>query len=97
MRDSIPTATDRAIGRLEGALRLLEAALERRLEQSGGSEDLAAEVQSLSTDRARLAEMLDQAQARVARLENLNREASRRVGVAMESIETVLASSAEEA
>mgnify|MGYP006198435425 CR=1 FL=1 len=44
-----------------------------------GAEGLADEVQMLTADRARLAESLDQAQARAAKLENVNRDVSRRL------------------
>ena len=64
--------------------------MELRATDPVGAEDLAAEVQSLSTDRARLAETLDQTQARAGRLETVNREVSRRITAAMETIGTVL-------
>lgn len=89
------SATDIAVQRLEAALRKLEAAAERRSMNPADAEDLAAEVQSLSTDRARLAEALDQTQARAARLENLSRDASRRLGAAMETIRSILGAEAE--
>ena len=44
----------------------------------------------LTADRARLAETLDQAQARSVKLENLNREASRRLASAVETIRSIL-------
>ena len=84
------SATERAITRLESALRLLEAARERRLEEGIDGDDLAAETHSLSHDRARLAEQLDQAQSRVATLEERNREAAARIGTAMETIAALL-------
>ena len=90
------SATERAVQRLERALRQLEAAVERRSADPVGAEDLAAEVHMLSTDRARLAETLDQSQARAGRLETLNRDVSRRVGVAMEAIQSVLQDEPEE-
>lgn len=84
------SATERAITRLESALRLLEAAMERRLEDGASGDDLAAENQSLSYDRARLAEQLDQAQSRVVVLEERNREAATRIETAMEAISALL-------
>jgi hypothetical protein len=44
----------------------------------------------LTADRARLAESLDQAQARASKLESINRDVSRRLGAAVETIEAVL-------
>lgn len=85
------SATDRAITRLEAALRLLEAAMERRLEDAGDGDDMAAENQSLSYDRARLAEELDQARAQAAELKARNREASERIEAAMETVTGLIA------
>ena len=72
--------------RLERALQQLEAAVERRAADPIGAEDLAAEVHTLSADRAQLAEALDQTQAKAARLESVNRDASRRIAAAMDTI-----------
>jgi hypothetical protein len=52
----------------------------QRLLQVGAADDLAEDVHILSVDRARLAESLDQSMARVVRLENANRNASRLLG-----------------
>ena len=52
--------------------------------------DAEAEVQRMGADRTRLAESLDSAEERAMRLENTNREVSRRLVEAMESIRTVL-------
>ena len=84
------SATERAVQRLERALWRLEAAVQRRHTDQVGAEDLAAEVHTLSADRARLAETLDQSQARAARLDAFNRDASVRIATAMESIRAVL-------
>ena len=86
----MPSTTEQAVKRLEAALRGLEMAIEQRVSQSIGAEGLADEVQMLTADRARLAENLDQAQARAARLENVNRDVSRRLGTAVETIRSVL-------
>ena len=87
----MPSATEQAVRRLEAALQSLETAVQRRLPQIGESaEDLTAEVEMLSADRARLAESLDRSEARTARLENVNREVSRRVANAMVTIRAVL-------
>lgn len=86
----MPSATEEAVKRLEAALQSLEHAVEERLSLSAGSDSLAEEVQMLSTDRARLAETLDQAQARAAKLETVNRDVSRRLDAAIATIRAVL-------
>jgi hypothetical protein len=91
----MPSTTEQGVKRLEAALRSLELAVERRLSQSAGAEGLTEEVQMLTADRARLAESLDQAQARAARLENVNRDVSRRLATAVETISSVIATDAE--
>ena len=48
-------------------------------------------MQRLGTDRSRLAQSLDAAEERSGRLEEANREVSRRLVGAMESIREVLA------
>jgi hypothetical protein len=62
----------------EQAVRRLEAALQ------------TLEVQMLSADRAQLAESLDQVQARASKLETINRDVSRRLDSAIETIKAVL-------
>ncbi len=84
------SATEGAVRRFEAALRSLEAAVERRLEESADAEGLSDEVQMLTADRSRLAESLDRAQARAARLESVNRDASQRIAAAVEAIRSVL-------
>lgn len=91
----MPSTTEQAVKRLEAALRSLEAAIEHRTARSVGAEGLADEVRMLTADRARLAESLDQAQARAARLENVNRDVSRRLGTAVDTIRSVLEPGAE--
>ncbi len=75
---------------LEAALQSLEYAVERRLSQAAGANGLAEEVQMLTSDRAQLAESLDQAEARATRLEQLNRDATRRLDSAIETIREIL-------
>ena len=84
------SATEQAMRRLEAALQGLELAIQDRLSQSGGAEGLAEEVQMLTADRARLAENLDQAQARAARLEGVSRDVSRRLDQAIEAVRAML-------
>jgi hypothetical protein len=89
------SATEQAVRRLEAALQSLEIAVEERLSLSAGSDTLAEEVQMLTTDRARLAETLDQIQARAAKLDSVNRDVSRRLDQAIETIRAVLAADEE--
>ncbi len=92
----MPSATEQAVKRLEAALQTLELAVEERLSLSAGSDSLSEEVQMLSSDRTRLAETLDQAQARAAKLETINRDVTRRLDSAIETISAVLAADEEE-
>ena len=91
----MPSATEQAVKRLEAALRSLESAVDERLSRSLGAEGLADEVQMLTADRSRLAEHLDEAQARAVKLENVNRDVSRRLASAVETIRSVLGVEAE--
>jgi hypothetical protein len=87
----MPSAMEQAVKRLEAALQGLEHAVEERLSLAGGADGLAEEVQMLTSDRARLAENLDQTQARAAKLETINRDVARRLDSAIETIRVVLA------
>ncbi len=82
---------DEALQRLSSALERLEGAIDRRLETTDHVTSLEGELHQLGTDRSRLAQSLDAAEARSARLEEANREVSRRLVAAMESIREVLA------
>lgn len=86
----MPSTTEHAVRQLEAALQSLEYAVERRLSQSAGADGLAEEVRMLTADRAELAETLDQAEARAAKLEQLNRDAARRLDAAIATIREVL-------
>ena len=79
-----------ALKRLEAALDFLEGAVERRLEGTLEVAGLENELHRLGTDRSLLAQSLDAAEARTARLEEANTEVSRRLVTAMESIRSVL-------
>lgn len=89
------SATEHAVRRLEAALQSLELAIEQRLSRDAGADDLAEDVDMLIADRARLAESLDQSQARAAKLEGVNHDASKRLANAMETVRAVLQSDAE--
>jgi L-lactate utilization protein LutB len=86
------SVTEQAVRRLNAALQSLEQAVEQRLSSAVGAEGLAEEVHMLTADRAQLAEALDQAKARAARLETINRDVSRRLDDAMDKVRTVLES-----
>ena len=73
------SAIDLAVKRLALALDALDAAVERRREADRGEEALAAQVQALGLDRARLASTLDGETARARRLETTNREIAQRL------------------
>jgi chromosome segregation ATPase len=79
-----------ALRRLEEALGSLETVVDDRLQGAAQAENLENEVHRLGTDRSRLAQSLDAAEARSMRLETANREVSRRLVTAMESIRAVL-------
>jgi hypothetical protein len=82
---------DLALRRLNGAADLLEASIAQSMEKARSSRDRASELSLLSDDRARLAEDLDLANARAQSLAHANRDVSRRLDQAMETIRSVLA------
>jgi len=85
--DSIEIATRR----LAFALDALEAAIERRAEADRGEEALTRQIQTLGTDRARLASELDESVARSRALETVNRNVAQRIDQAIETIRGVMA------
>jgi hypothetical protein len=82
--------TDSALKRLTEALAVLDEAIDRRTAASRLTLDGQAEIHRIDSDRARLAQALDASEARAARLEAVNREVSRRLVAAMETIRAVL-------
>jgi chromosome segregation ATPase len=78
------------IQRLGKAIQGLEDAVAARLERDHDLVETEAEVQRMNADRARLAQELDSSEARSERLEEANREVSRRLVTAMETIRAVL-------
>lgn len=78
------------LGRLARAVNALEAAVEARLEKEDEFSEMEAEVQRMGADRARLAQEIDKSEARAERLAEVNREVSRRLVTAMETIRAVL-------
>ncbi|HEY5081176.1 MAG TPA: DUF4164 domain-containing protein [Bauldia sp.] len=81
---------EEAVSRLESALDLLQSALDRRLESAAEVTGLEGELHRLGTDRSRLAQSLDAAEARSARLQETNAVVSRGLVTVMESIRDVL-------
>lgn len=79
-----------ALGALNLALKKLEDAVDRRAEASRKADESDAELGRMLEDRSRLAQELDQAEDRSNRLEEANREVSRRLVTAMETIRAVL-------
>jgi hypothetical protein len=84
------TSLDAALEHLAASLARLEDAVERRLDGDRAFAGHGVEVQALSDDRARLAGELDDSFARLARLETANRDVSRRLGEAIDTIRAVL-------
>ena len=79
-----------ALEALNKALNQLENDVDRQVEASRNSTEAAAELDRMIEDRSRIALELDQAQDRANRLEEANREVSRRLVTAMETIRAVL-------
>jgi hypothetical protein len=84
------TTLRQVLERLEKALSTLEQAVDLRLDKEGDFAEAEEEVQRMNADRSRLAQELDQSEARAERLEAANREVSRRLVTAMETIRAVL-------
>ena len=84
------TTLKEVIGRLGRAMDLLEHAVAARLTREQDYSEAEAEVQRMNADRARLAHELDNSEARGERLEEANKEVSRRLVTAMETIRAVL-------
>jgi hypothetical protein len=78
------------IGRLGRAIESLEQAVAARLERELDYSEADAEVQRMNADRTKLATELDNSEARAERLEEANKEVSRRLVTAMETIRAVL-------
>jgi predicted nucleic acid-binding Zn-ribbon protein len=78
------------IGRLGRAIESLEHAVATKLEHEQDYSEMDAELQRMNADRAKLATELDNSEARAERLEEANKEVSRRLVTAMETIRAVL-------
>lgn len=79
-----------ALTELSSAITNLENAIDMRIERQRENGEVESEVKRVHVDRARLAQELDQSQFRANRLEEVNREVSRRLVTAMETIRAVL-------
>ncbi len=79
-----------ALERLRRALAGLDDAIEHRFEHEQDFGAAEAEVARMNADRFRLAQDLDKAEDRANRLEEANREVSRRLVTSMETIRAVL-------
>lgn len=76
--------------RLGKAVEALETAALGRIDREQDYAEAEAEVQRMNADRSRLAQELDASEARAERLEEANKEVSRRLVTAMETIRAVL-------
>lgn len=76
--------------RLQRALQRLEDVVDARLSREHVVVSAEEQVQRMTADRSRLAGELDTALARGQRLESANKEVSRRLVAAMETIRDVL-------
>lgn len=83
-------SVDTAYQRLNTALAQLEEVAEHRAELDRTIAGHHIEVQALSEDRSRLAMELDASYARFSTMETANRDVSRRLDQAMDSIRHVL-------
>lgn len=79
-----------ALDRINRAVKSIEDALTVRAEQDVNYAEAEEEVQRLNADRSRLAQELDNSEARGERLTAANKEVSRRLVTAMETIRAVL-------
>jgi len=84
------TAVKIAIEALRDALGELDRAIDMRFERERDSSEMEQEIRRVHADRSRLAQDLDQSEFRANRLEEVNREVSRRLVTAMETIRAVL-------
>ena len=81
---------DRALSRLDSAISGLERGVEKRVSADQTLGGLQNQIQRLGEDRSQLAGALDSQKSHSNTLEEANREVSRRLVSAMESIRTVL-------
>jgi len=81
---------DTAVKRLALALDALDAAVERRREADRNEDTLAAQVQLLGADRARLADKLDTETALAHELRETSRDVAARLDRAIAEVQALL-------
>lgn len=79
-----------ALSEMRTAIAGLENAIDMRIERQRENGEVEGEVRRVHADRSKLAQELDQSEFRANRLEEVNREVSRRLVTAMETIRAVL-------
>jgi chromosome segregation ATPase len=88
-------SVEAALQKLQQALDALDDAIEHREDEERRRVDLEAELHRVGADRSRLAQALDAAEAKSANLEATNRDVSKRLVAAMESIRSVISGSSQ--
>ena len=81
---------DQALQNFEQAMRQLEAAWSQSERNQGTIDNLSAEASTLKEDRAKLAGELDEVRSRAEELAEANRQAARRIELAMARVRTVI-------
>ena len=84
-----------AIRQLAASLGGLEDAVDRHIDDKDRMSSLDGEMDDIVLDRSRLAQSLDRAEARSGRLEEANKEVSRRLVNAMETIRSIIETQAD--
>ncbi|GAA5095745.1 DUF4164 domain-containing protein [Bartonella acomydis] len=84
------TVLPHALEQLEKALRTLEITIINRNAVIDKNNEWEEEIQRMNADRSLLAQTLDKAEAQVERLEAANKEVSKRLIKAMETIRAVI-------
>ncbi|BBL53895.1 hypothetical protein MF1_11530 [Bartonella quintana] len=84
------TVLPHALEQLEKALRTLEITIINHNAVIEKNNEWEEEIQRMNADRSRLAQALDKAEAQVERLEAVNKEVSKRLIKAMETIRVVI-------
>ncbi len=87
---SAPQTLNQVLSRIDKAMTQLNDLVDRDADAKGEFKDVEEEVQRLNSDRSRLAGELDASEGRAERLEEVNKEVSRRLVTAMETIRAVL-------
>ncbi|MFZ2101609.1 MAG: DUF4164 domain-containing protein [Oricola sp.] len=85
-----PQTLSEVLSRLDKAVAALEDVIDRQMDVRDNYRDAEEEVQRMNSDRSRLAGELDTSESRAERLEDVNKEVSRRLVTAMETIRAVL-------